>query len=155
MDAVVAKTEMLIRQPIAKVFVAFTNPEITSKFWFSSGSAPLEAGKTVRWEWSMFGISEEVLVKTLEPNRRIVIEWPGNGTSNTVEWLFTAKGSDRTVVSITESGFNPQDRDLVDKVADSTGGFSLVLAGAKANLKHNILLNLVADRFPDGPPGAA
>jgi uncharacterized protein YndB with AHSA1/START domain len=155
MNAPVAKTEMLIRQSVAKVFAAFTDPDITSKFWFSSGSARLEAGKTVRWEWSMFGISEEVLVKTLEPNKRIVIEWPGHGTTNTVQWLFTAKGSDRTLVSIRESGFDPEDGDLVEKVADSTGGFSLVLAGAKAYLEHNIRLNLVADRFPDGPPGGA
>jgi uncharacterized protein YndB with AHSA1/START domain len=106
-------------------------------------------------ESSSFRLVTRLRFNSLERNRRIVVEWPGQGTTNTVEWLFTAKGSDRTVVSIRESGFNPQDRDLVDKVADSMGGFSLVLAGAKAYLEHNILLNLVADRFPDGPPGEA
>jgi hypothetical protein len=35
-------------------------------------------------------------------------------------------------------------------VAGSTEGFSLVLAGLKAFLEHNIRLNLVADRFPKG-----
>lgn len=154
-NAVKAQTEMLIRQPIAMVFAAFADPQITSKFWFTNGSAPLEAGTTVRWDWAMFGISEEVFVKALEPNRRIVIEWPGHGTTNTVEWLFTARGNNQTVVSVQESGFDPQDTKLVDKVADSTGGFNLVLAGAKAYLEHNIMLNLVADRFPDGPPNGA
>ncbi len=32
---------------------------------------------------------------------------------------------------------------------DSTGGFAVVLAGAKAFLEHNIVLNLIADRFQD------
>jgi len=38
----------------------------------------------------------------------------------------------------------------VKQALDSTGGFVLVLAGAKAFLEHGIALNLVADRFPDG-----
>jgi NAD(P)-dependent dehydrogenase (short-subunit alcohol dehydrogenase family) len=36
------------------------------------------------------------------------------------------------------------------KALDSTGGFALVLAEAKAFLEHNIVLNLIADRFKDG-----
>ena len=36
------------------------------------------------------------------------------------------------------------------KVTDSTQGFSLVLAGLKALLEHDVRLNLVADRFPKG-----
>jgi NAD(P)-dependent dehydrogenase (short-subunit alcohol dehydrogenase family) len=33
---------------------------------------------------------------------------------------------------------------------DSTGGFALMLAGAKAFLEHNIVLNLIEDHFQDG-----
>jgi uncharacterized protein YndB with AHSA1/START domain len=32
---IVARTEMLIRSPVAKVFEAFVEPAITSKFWFT------------------------------------------------------------------------------------------------------------------------
>jgi hypothetical protein len=39
---------------------------------------------------------------------------------------------------------------LVKQVTDLTQGFSLVLAGLKALLEHDIRLNLVADRFPKG-----
>jgi len=35
---------------------------------------------------------------------------------------------------------------------DSTEGFAIVLAGAKAFLEHDIVLNLAPDRFPDGLP---
>jgi len=38
----------------------------------------------------------------------------------------------------------------VKQVTGSTQGFSLVLAGLKALLEHNLSLNLVADRYPEG-----
>jgi hypothetical protein len=38
----------------------------------------------------------------------------------------------------------------VKRVADSTQGFPLVLAGFKAFLEHGVRLNLVADRYPKG-----
>ena len=145
---------MLIRRPVAEVFEAFVEPAITTKFWFSKGSDRLQAGRTVRWEWEKFGFSEEVSVKAIEPNRRIVIEWRGRGTTNTVEWLFTPRDT-ATLVAITESGFAADSDELIEQVADSTAGFNLVLAGLKAYLEHGVQLHLVADRFPDGPPGAA
>ncbi len=86
---VVAKAEMLIRRPIAEVFEAFVDPAITARFWYSRGDARLEAGKRLRWHWDMYGVSQEIEVKDLQTNRRILIEWP-NGDSNPsqVEWLF-------------------------------------------------------------------
>ena len=39
---------------------------------------------------------------------------------------------------------------MVKQAIDSMQGFSLVLAGAKAFLEHDIRLNLVADRYPSG-----
>lgn len=56
----------------------------------------------------------------------------------------------RTFVSITESGFTGDGDELLKQVTDSTQGFSLVLAGLKALLEHNVRLNLVADRYPKG-----
>jgi uncharacterized protein YndB with AHSA1/START domain len=146
----VMNTGMLIRKPAAEVFEAFANPEITTKFWFTKGSGRLEAGKQVQWEWEMYGISVPVTAKAIEPHTRIVIEWPGYSGPSTVEWLFQAQPDGTTFVSITESGFTGSGDDLVKHVANSTQGFSLVLAGAKALLEHGIRLNLVADRFPKG-----
>lgn len=53
----VAKTGMLIRKPVADVFEAFMDPNITSKFWFTSGSGRLEAGKQTTWKWEMYNAS--------------------------------------------------------------------------------------------------
>jgi uncharacterized protein YndB with AHSA1/START domain len=148
--APVAKTAMLIRKPAAEVFEAFVNPAITTKFWFTKGSGKLEAGKQVQWEWEMYDISVPVTAKTIEPNKRIVIEWPGYKNPTTVEWVFAPHKEGATFVSITEAGFTGDGDELVKQVTDSTGGFSLVLAGLKAFLEHNVELNLVADRFPQG-----
>ena len=63
----IAKTEMLIRKPVAEVFEAFINPAITTKFWFTKSSGKLEAGKQIRWEWEMYNASAEVDVKVNEP----------------------------------------------------------------------------------------
>jgi hypothetical protein len=58
--------------------------------------------------------------------------------------------NDSTFVTITERGFKGSDDEVVGQTKNSMEGFSLVLAGLKAFLEHNIRLNLVADRFPKG-----
>jgi uncharacterized protein YndB with AHSA1/START domain len=146
----IMKTGMLIRRPIAEVFEAFLNPDITTKFWFTKSSGRLEVGKQVQWEWEMYGISIAVTAKAIEPNKRIVIEWPGYGIPTTVEWIFASQEDGTTFVSITNAGFTGDGDALVKQATDSTQGFSLVLAGLKALLEHNVRLNLVADRYPKG-----
>ena len=146
----ITRTGMLIRKPVADVFEAFVNPDITTKFWFTKSSGRLEAGKQVQWDWEMYGISIPVTAKAIEPNQRIVIEWPGYSSLTTVEWTFAPQEDGTTFVRITEAGFTGDGDELVKQVTASTQGFSLVLAGLKALLEHNIRLNLVADRYPKG-----
>ncbi len=146
----VATAEMLIRKPVAEVFEAFVNPEITTKFWFTKSSGRLEAGKQVTWTWEMYNASSQVTVKEVEQNKRILIEWSGYGSPTTVEWIFTSYGNDATFVSIANAGFSGDGDGIIKQALDSTGGFTWVLAGLKAYLEHNIMLNLIADRFPKG-----
>jgi uncharacterized protein YndB with AHSA1/START domain len=146
----VSKTGMLIRKPVAEVFEAFVDPQITTKFWFTKSSGRLEAGKQVQWEWEMYNVSIPVTPKAIEPEECILIEWPGYSRQTTVEWTFASQEDGTTFVSITESGFTGSGDDLVKQVTASTQGFTLVLAGLKAFLEHNIRLNLVADRYPKG-----
>jgi uncharacterized protein YndB with AHSA1/START domain len=146
----VMKTGMLIRRPAAEVFDAFVNPDITTQFWFTKSSGRLEPGKQVLWEWEMYGASSPVTAKAIEPERRILSEWPGVQGPTTVEWTFEPHGEDATFVRITETGYAGNGDELVLQVTGSTGGFALVLAGLKALLEHGVRLNLVADRFPKG-----
>lgn len=140
---------MLIRKPVAEVFEAFVNPDITTKFWFTRSSGRLEAGKQIRWDWEMYNASAQVSVKAVEQDRRILIEWPGYGTT-TVEWLFTPQADGTTFVSITNAGFGGDGDEIVRNAIDSMGGFTMVLCGLKALLEHDVILNLIADRSPEG-----
>jgi uncharacterized protein YndB with AHSA1/START domain len=135
-----AKVGMLIRRAPEDVFEAFADPAITTRFWFTKSSGRLEPGATVRWEWEMYGASADVAVEEIEPGRLIRFDWGAK-----VRFTFTPHELG-TYVEVTESGFG----DDVERVAASTGGFTLALAAAKAWLEHDIVLRVVRDRFPEG-----
>ncbi len=140
------ETQMLIRKPAATVFQAFIDPKKTTNFWFTKSSGQLEVGKTVTWEWEMYGVSINVLVKDIIHNKKISIEWGEPAT--TVDYEFTALTDNTTYVVIKNYGFKQTGDDLIQAIKDSTGGFTTVLDGLKAYLEHNINLNLIGDKFP-------
>lgn len=144
--AVKVQTQMLIRRPVNEVFEAFVNPEVTRNFWFTQGSGKLEEGKTILWEWEMYGVSTRVYVKQVTPLKTISIEWDEPPT--TVDFEFDAIGGDRTYVVIRNYGFQDTGQELIAALMDNTGGFTTVLDGLKAYLEHGIQLNLIADKFP-------
>jgi uncharacterized protein YndB with AHSA1/START domain len=148
----VVTAQMLIRRPVAEVFEAFVNPAITTRFWFTKSSGRLELGATIRWQWEMYGVATDVRVKGLEPDRRILIEW--GEPPSPVEWVFTPFAGKGSIVSISTWGFVGTPEEVLAKAVDSMGGFTNVLAGLKALLEHNVLLNLVADHRPDRQQGS-
>jgi uncharacterized protein YndB with AHSA1/START domain len=147
----VVNADMLIRRPVADVFEAFIDPHITSRFWFTEGSGRLEPGVQVQWTWEMYDASAQVRVLAIEPDRRIRIEWGGAESGfTTVEWLFFPQADGTTFVRVTNAGFVGGAVDVVSQALDSMGGFTNLLAAAKAYLEHGIMLNLVADHFLAG-----
>jgi uncharacterized protein YndB with AHSA1/START domain len=140
------EAQMMIRKPVAEVFRAFTDPDITTNFWFTKSSGALEAGKSVIWEWEMYGVSVGVLVKELTPGKKISIEWGDPAT--TVDFEFTELSGPSTYVVIKNYGFQLSGDELITALKDGTGGFTTLLDGLKAYLEHGIKLNLVADKFP-------
>jgi uncharacterized protein YndB with AHSA1/START domain len=145
-----AKAEMLIRKPVAEVFEAFIDPEITSKFWFTKSSGKLEPGKQIRWDWEMYSFSVQVKVKLIEKEKRILLEWSAYGAPTSIEWAFIPQATNSTFVSITNTGFSGDESAIVQQAIGSTEGFAFVLAGLKALLEQGVVLNLIADRFPEG-----
>lgn len=143
----VVTVQMVIRAPVAEVFEAFVDPQITTSFWFTRSSGRLAAGRTTRWEWEMYAASADVQVLELEQNRRILFEWDDPPTQ--VEWTFEARADGSTLVRIVNRGFTGSGDEMVARALDSNGGFSFVLAAAKAYLEHGIELNLVADHAPE------
>jgi uncharacterized protein YndB with AHSA1/START domain len=146
--APIARAQMLIRRPVAEVFAAIVDPEITSIFWFSRGSARLEPGQEVEWVWDTYGASSRAFVREFEPERRILMDWIGGDEATAVEWMFTPQSDSTTLLQVTNSGFHGNGDEIVSQVIGSTEGFALVLAGLKAYLEHGLKLNLVPDHHP-------
>jgi uncharacterized protein YndB with AHSA1/START domain len=95
----------------------------------------------------MYGFSIPVTVHEIVKNQRIALAW--GEPSTTVEWTFTPMERG-TFVSIRNFGFSDEPDKQVKQAVDSAGGFSYVLAGAKAWLEHGIMLGLVMDRHAKG-----
>jgi|SRR5690606_2085657 len=145
-DSIVVETQMMIRKPVAEVFRAFTDPSVTTNFWFTKSSGMLEEGTYTTWEWEMYGVSTKVLTKKIIPFKLISTEWGEPAT--TVDYEFTEIDAEKTYVVIKNYGFKEEGKDLIEAVKDNTGGFTTVLDGLKAYLEYGIKLNLIADKFP-------
>lgn len=140
------EAQMLIRRPVQQVFQAFIDPAVTTNFWFTKSSGKLEVGKTLTWEWEMYGVSIKVLVKEVILNQKISIDWGEPATA--VDFEFTTLSDQTTYVVIKNYGFNLTGDELLQAVKDSTGGYTTVVDGLKAYLEHGIKLNLIGDKFP-------
>lgn len=143
-----SQAQMLIRKPVKIVFEAMLNPEITTQFWFTKSSGKLETGKTVTWQWEMYGASADVAVKTMVANEMIAFEW--GEPKRQVAFEFKSMDENQTYVTATETGYVETGDELLAAIRDSTGGFTTVLDGMKAFLEHGIKLNLIGDKFPVG-----
>ncbi|MBZ9981539.1 MULTISPECIES: SRPBCC family protein [unclassified Mesorhizobium] len=147
-----AEAAMMIRRPVSDVFEAIVNPEITTKFWFTHSSGRLDGGKPVQWKWRMYGVSTTVVASEIVVNEKIVMQWSDPPT--TVIWTFTEMPGDATFLEVRNFGFAGNGDEQVKQAVDSTGGFTLVLAGAKAWLEQGLTLGLIGDRHPKGAPGS-
>ncbi|MBX9455561.1 MAG: SRPBCC family protein [Rhizobium sp.] len=144
----VVRTELLIRAPIERVFEAFVDPDITARFWFSRGTTRLAEGTELEWHWEMYGASTLVKVLAIESNRLIRIDWDIENEPTRVEWRFSEFKPGQTWVEIENYGFAGDSEKKMVSALDATGGFALVLAGAKIWLEHGIEPDFVLDRHP-------
>jgi uncharacterized protein YndB with AHSA1/START domain len=142
-----AEAQMLIRKPVAEVFEALVNPELTKNFWFTKGSGRLEVNKKVTWEWEMYNMSTPVIATEILQNEKILFVW-GDDEPKTVEFKFRSLSDGSTFVTVAECGYDKTGDQLLEIVKQSTGGFTTVLDGLKAFLENHINLNLIADKFP-------
>jgi uncharacterized protein YndB with AHSA1/START domain len=141
------KVEMLVRRPAEEVFQAFVDPGVTTRFWFTRSSGRMTPGAELTWDWEMYGVSAKVLVREVEDGRRILFQWDDE-QGMTVELRFTPRGDGATHVEVTESGFRGDGDQVAAYVADSTGGFTIMLCALKALVEHDLELNAVRDAHP-------
>jgi uncharacterized protein YndB with AHSA1/START domain len=138
---VYVEAQMLIRKPVEDVFEAFINPEVTTHFWFTKSTGKLEEGKTITWEWEMYGVKRVKFIQIIE-NQLIKTEW-----EILQQRRLNSKMEKGTLVIIKSYGFS-EGEDLLKIINDNTGGFTTVLDGCKAYLEHGINLKLIEDKFP-------
>ena len=143
----IAKAEILIRKPIEEVFNAFIQPDLITQFWFDKCSGPIEKDASIEWTWSMFDMSILVVMQKFINNEKIIMSWGEDKDQSTLEWTFTQRSDQTTYISLINSDFQGTEAEKVSKALDSTGGFNLVIAAAKAYLEHGIKLNIVKDKF--------
>lgn len=147
------RTGMLVRRTVSDVFEAWADPAVTTNFWFTKSSGRLSPGTAVHWEWEMYGVGADVVVKEFVDDELIAFEWGGASAPATVEVRFTPYGRDMTYVEITESGYTGSVDEVVARTVDSTAGFTMVLCGMKGFLEHGTPLGFVADK--ERPAGEA
>lgn len=148
-----ARARMVIHCPTDVVFDAFADPDVTTRFWFSRADGRLGPGVRTHWYWDQAGVSTAVDVLEYDRPHRLRVDWSDPDDTSTVTWTFTALAPDRTLVEVVDTGFSGDAAAIVARALDSTGGFHLVLAGAKAWLEHGLALELVRDSLPQADCG--
>jgi uncharacterized protein YndB with AHSA1/START domain len=146
------KVGLLMRKPPADTFAAIADPAITTRFWYTKSTGPMTEGAELIWEWEMYGASARIRVHEVEQDRRIRFSWSGYNPEHptTVEFGFIPWQDGTTYVQVTETGFSGDGDTIVARIADSTAGFTFLLASLKAFLEHGIELGVVMDAHPVG-----
>ncbi|MEJ2898893.1 SRPBCC domain-containing protein [Acinetobacter sp. NS-4] len=144
--SVVIETQMLIRKPVEEVFNAFIEPEITSKFWFTSSTGHLIENRTVDWYWEKYEVTTSVYIEQLINNELIQILW--GEPKSTVDFIFEKITEQETYLRIRNYDISLDGSALVAFAIEQTAGFTTVLDGCKAYLEYGAQLNLVNDKFP-------
>jgi uncharacterized protein YndB with AHSA1/START domain len=145
----IAKAAMLIRKPVAEVYEAFVNPDITSKFWFSRGTGRLDSGKEVEWFWDPYNINIKIKANELIKNELIAFSFPSPEVLSQVKMIFTPYSDNATFVTITEMGWDADYEKVFEVLVGQTEGWTLVLSSLKALLEQNIRLGVIFDRHID------
>lgn len=145
-----ATAQLRIRRPVREVYEAFVDPDVMTRFWFPKSSGRLDDAEIVEWRTGEGdgAVAIEVRVKSLEEDARILVEWGAGGRFTSVEWTFEPMSDGTTFVRIEESGFAGTDDEALARALDSTAGFNLVIAAAKAFLEHGVELRVVEDHAP-------
>jgi uncharacterized protein YndB with AHSA1/START domain len=126
-------------KPVGEIFAAVIDPEQMSHYFISGASGPMEAGKTVVWEFADVGAKASVEVLEVETDRKVSWRWGPGGRPMRTSMTFEADGPDATVVTVTESSFELTDED-VKRALGQNAGWIYTLACLKAWVQFGVHL---------------
>ena len=140
------KTALQILKPAHEVFEAIVDPLKMSNYFISKGSGRMEEGREVTWKFPEFDFEFPVRVGKIETERYISYCWDNDNTELLVEMTLTPRGSEATLVTITEKGMN-NDPEGIKWLKGNTEGWANFLACLKAWLEYGINLRKGAFDF--------
>jgi uncharacterized protein YndB with AHSA1/START domain len=134
------QVHLKIRKPVAEVFAAVVDAQKLSSYFVRTASGPLAAGATVEWSFVEAPRPIPVHVREVDPDARIIFEWPAAGGYETcVEMEFVPLDGANTMVKISEHGWR-EDAEGVKGSYDNAGGWMHMLCCLKARLEYDINL---------------
>ena len=126
-----------INKPVAEVFDAVVDNKKLSSYFVKQSSGPLTEGSTVIWHWAEYG-DKPVKTKQIVANKKIVFVWGEEGPNQkqvTVD--FSQVDNERTMVSISETGWNASEESLQESY-EHVSGWEFMSAGLKVFLEYGI-----------------
>jgi uncharacterized protein YndB with AHSA1/START domain len=146
-QALEIKVTLQVRKPVKDVYEAIIDPAQMSNYFISDSSGRMEENKKLIWHFPEFSIDVPVHVGKVEKDKFIHFSWDGEGGRELkVEISLTSKGSEDTVVSITENGME-NDEAGINWLKRNTEGWANFLACLKAYLEYGINLRKGAFDF--------
>lgn len=143
-------TDGRISKPVHEVFEAVANPEHLSQYFTTGGAkGRLETGAVVMWDFHDFPGAFPVDVVEVEQDKKIVLRWAASedaGDPNaerpfhtTVTMTFEPLEGDRTLVSISEEGWQESEEGLAASYGNLRG-WTGMLCAMKVWVEHGINL---------------
>ena len=126
-----------IPKPVSEVFDAIINPNKMSQYFISSASGPMVEGKTLTWVFEDVGASGQVIIKKIDENQRIVLEWSATGVPTDVTLIFNPSDANTTEIHIVESGW-PLNNEGVKHALQQNRGWTDFVCCLKAYLLFNV-----------------
>lgn len=140
------KAAIQIQKPADKIFDAIINPSKMSNYFISKGSGILEEGKQIMWQFPEFEIEFPIRVAKIEKDKFVSFYWDIDATELLVEISLIARGTESTLVKITEKS-RKNDEAGIKWLQSNTEGWANFLACLKAYLEYNINLRKGAFDF--------
>lgn len=131
-------TKFKIVKPASEVFEAIVDPEKIGKFWFTSSSERWEQGKSITLRYDEYNAEGKIHVVEVEENKKIVFSWGPEDQETIVTILFVELDQTSTRIEVTESGFNEDDPEIVNKMLGQKEGWVFALTCLKAYLENGI-----------------
>lgn len=131
-------TKIKMNKPAIDVYEAIADPEKMANYWFSSGTARVESGRTITWKYAEYNAEGKIHVLEADGSNKIVFIWGMEEEETTVSIVLEEKDDSGTIVHVIESGFKENDPNLIAKMLGQKEGWVYMLTCLKAYLENGI-----------------